>query len=126
MHDRDTTLTKSFDEQFSSGTKEVKISAFRSPNTNAFVERFIQLIKQECRDHFIAFGQRHFDHLCREHGIHYHDERPYQGVNNALIRRRKAAKVKSKGANADIVRVSDLRCRERLGNLLKSYSRKAA
>jgi putative transposase len=64
MHDRDTKFTKSFDAQFTSGTKNVKISAFRAPNTNAFVERFIQSIKQECLDHFVLLGQGHFNHLC--------------------------------------------------------------
>lgn len=126
MHDRDTKFTKSFDEKFSSGTKEVKISSFRAPNTNAFVERFIQSIKQECLDHFVVFGQRHFDHLCREYGVHYHEERPHQGVDNTLIRRPRAAKTKPTAANAEIARISELRCKERLGGLLKSNSRRAA
>ena len=71
MHDRDTKFAKSFNEKFSIGTKEVKISAFRSPNTNAFVERFIQSIKQECLDHFVVFGRDHFDHICSEYSMHY-------------------------------------------------------
>ncbi len=45
MHDRDTKFTKSFDEAFSAGKRDVKVSAFRSPNTNAYVERFIQTLQ---------------------------------------------------------------------------------
>jgi len=50
MHDRDTKFTKLFDEAFTSGQRNVKVSTFRSPNTNASVERFIQSLQQECLD----------------------------------------------------------------------------
>jgi putative transposase len=126
MHDRDTKFTKSFNEKFSSGKKEVKISAFRSPNTNAFVERFIQSIKQECLDHFVVFGQAHFNHLCREYAVHYHEERPHQGADNAVLQQSTTTKAQPTAANADTICLSELRCKERLGGLLKSYSRKAA
>jgi len=75
---------------------------------------------------FIVFGQKHFNHLCREYCVHYHEERPHQGVDNAVLQHCTAAKPKPNAANADIVRISELRCKERLGGLLKSYSRKAA
>ena len=52
------------------GKKEVRISAFRSPNTNAFIERFIQSIKQECLDHFVVFSRDHFNHICDENSVH--------------------------------------------------------
>ena len=124
MHDRDTKFTKAFNEKFSTGKKEVRISAFRSPNTNAFVERFIQSIKQECLDHFVVFGRDHFDHLCAEYSVHYIEERPHQGIENATIGkpRRKEKPPSSPG----VIRLSDLRCTERLGGLLKHYSCKAA
>ena len=51
---------------------EVKHAPIRSPNTVAFVERFVQTIQQECLDHFIVFGESHMDHLCREFVEHYH------------------------------------------------------
>jgi hypothetical protein len=35
--------------------------AFRAPNTAAFVERFVQRIKQECLAYFVGFGSRHLD-----------------------------------------------------------------
>jgi putative transposase len=38
---------------------------YRSPNLNAYVERFVQSIKQECLDKFIVFGLEHIDHLNR-------------------------------------------------------------
>ena len=32
-------------------------NAYRAPNTNAFVERFIQSISTECLDRFVIFGE---------------------------------------------------------------------
>jgi putative transposase len=42
MHDRDTKFTVSFDRTLRDGGVQVKRSTYRSPNTCAFVERFIQ------------------------------------------------------------------------------------
>jgi transposase InsO family protein len=59
MHDRDTKFTASFDGLLESAGLEIKLAAHRSPNINAFVERFIQTIQQECLDYFIVFGRQH-------------------------------------------------------------------
>ena len=127
MHDRDTKFTKSFDEKFDSRSQEVKISAYRSPNTCAYVERFIQTLQQECLDHFIVFGQDHFNHLCSEYVAHYHEERPHQSLDNGLLphpKRRKGKKHLKEDTKT--IRLSDIRCNERLGGLLKHYSHKKA
>jgi putative transposase len=76
QHDLDTKFTKLFDQQLKSYRVQ---NAYRSPNTNAFVERFIQSIGQECLDRFVMFGQQHLDALCAAHLAHYHIERPHQG-----------------------------------------------
>lgn len=129
MHDRDTKFTKSFDEMFAGKKSEVKISAFRSPNTCAFVERFIQTIKQECLDHFVVFGRIHFGHICEHFVEHYHLERPHQSHENDVLpiakgKGKKKAKEPSDGSGA--IPLSQVHCKERLGGLLKHYSRKAA
>jgi putative transposase len=90
QHDRDTKFTKLFDAALRSRRVKVMKSAFCAPNTNAFVERFIQSIGQECLDRFIAFGTQHLDHLCREYLALYHEARPHQGIDNELIVRPKA------------------------------------
>lgn len=45
----------------------------------------VQTLQQECLDHFIVFGKKHLDHLVREYLIHYHTERPHQGVGNVPL-----------------------------------------
>jgi putative transposase len=114
MHDRDTKFTKSFDVVLNSSGVETRKSAFRSPNTVAFVERFIQTIQQECLDYFIVFGEMHMDYLVREFLEYYHEERPHQGLGNRPI--------SGEPPPAD----GELHCRTRLGGLLKHYYRAAA
>jgi putative transposase len=87
---------------------------------NAFVERFVQSIKQECLDNFVVFGAAHLDVLCREYLEYYLTERPHQGRENELLVGAQVA------ATEGLPTVADIRCRTRLGGLLKSYHRKAA
>jgi putative transposase len=67
QHDRDRKFTKSFDQLLKRRRVEVKKVAFRSPNTNAFVERFVQSIQEECLDSFLIFGEQHMNHVCQEY-----------------------------------------------------------
>ncbi len=75
QRDRDTKFTKSFDGVLKRNRAKVVSNAYRSPNTNAFVERFIQSIETECLDRFVVFGTQHLDHLGAEYLAHYHEER---------------------------------------------------
>jgi putative transposase len=92
----------------------VKRISYRAPNLNAYVERFIQTIQVECLDHFLIFGEKHFDYLVREYVEHYHTERPHQGQKNRLLIGRSPPNE------------GEIRCVTRLGGLLKHYHRVAA
>lgn len=128
MHDRDTKFTASFDEVLKAGGAKVVKTAYRSPNTAAFVERFIQTLQQECLDYFVVFGEKHMNHLVAEMVAHYHEERPHQGEENETLRPSsvEVSTKKQKSAPPDVVPLSNITCRQRLGGLLKHYSRKAA
>ena len=127
MHDRDTKFTASFDEVLNAGNVAVQKSPFRSPNTVAFVERFIQTIQQECLDHFVIFGERHFNDLATEWLEHYHQERPHQAKENEVLALPKGARMKpAKRRNHDKSERAGIECRERLGGLVKHYYRRAA
>jgi putative transposase len=107
---------------------KVKVNQFRSPNTNAFVERFVQSIQQECLDRFVIFGESHMDHVCKEYLEYYHTERPHQGqgIENQLLNRQKRRGRPSKKQRVnEVLPLHDVRRSERLGGLLKSYWRKA-
>jgi putative transposase len=87
----------------------------RSPNLNAFAERFVGSVRAECLARIVPLGEAHLRAAIRAFVDHYHEERPHQGLSNALI----APKTPSIGRGA-------VRCRERLGGVLKFYYRAAA
>src|SRR5207342_2299826 len=55
----------------------------RAPN--AYAERFVRSIKEECLDRMIPLGERHFRCAITEFVEHYHLERNHQGLDNRLI-----------------------------------------
>jgi putative transposase len=122
QHDRDSKFTATFDARLKQSGLRIAKSAYRSPNTAAFVERFIQTLQQECLDYFFVFGERHMNYLCSQFVEHYHAERPHQGLENELILPAK----KKRKREADVVPLSEVACKSRLGGLLKHYYRKAA
>ena len=87
----------------------------RSPNLNAYAERFVRSIKSECTERVIFFGERSLRHAIGEYLEHYNEERPHQGIGNRPI----ALDPESPPASAVV-------CRERLGGLLRSYTGVAA
>jgi len=88
IHDRDPLFATSFRELLrSSGVEAVKLSA-RSPNLNAYAERFVRSIKSECLAQIIPLGERHLRHVLKEYTEHYHIERNPQGLGNRLVEAR--------------------------------------
>ena len=57
----------------------------RAPNANAYAERFVRSIKEECLNRVVPLGERHFRHLLREYVAHYHHERNHQGRGNCTL-----------------------------------------
>ena len=78
-------FTEKFDEIFKTEGIKVKKLPFRSPNLNAFSERWVQSAQNECLNHFVVFGERHLDHLLREYEDFYNTVRPHQGLGNRTI-----------------------------------------
>jgi putative transposase len=114
--DRDTKYTEDFRDSLDrAGVKPVRCPA-RAPNCNAFAERFVRSIKDECLDRMILFGEASLRRALKEYGVHYQTERNHQGVGNQLLQ--PTATVSS----AD----EPIQCRERLGGMLNFYYREAA
>ena len=62
---------------------------YRAPNANAYAERFVRSIREECLDRVIPLGERHLRRTLAEFVVHYHCERNHQGLDNALIEDRR-------------------------------------
>jgi putative transposase len=92
----------------------VVLTPARAPNANAYAERFVRSIKEECLDRLIPIGERHFRHAVMEYVEHYHEERNHQGLDNGII------------TGPPVIQMtSRVRCRPRLGGLLNFYARAA-
>ncbi|PTY02067.1 integrase [Verrucomicrobia bacterium LW23] len=121
LRDGDTKFTQAFDEVFKSEGIKVKKLPRESPNLNAFAERLVQTIKNECLRHFVVFGQKHLEFLLREFASYYNTVRPHQGIANRTI-----GNIIPFPTQAAPLRPEDIQCDSKLGGLLRHYSRKAA
>jgi transposase InsO family protein len=88
----------------------------RSPNLNAFAERFVRSINEECLNRMIFLGQSSLRHAVTQYLSHYHGERNHQGLRNRLL-------IPSRVMGEPGVPVKR---RERLGGMLSYYHREAA
>jgi hypothetical protein len=85
LHDRDTKFCASFRSALASGgVKTIPLPA-KSPNLNAFAERWIRSVKQECLSKLILFGEGPPARVLTEYSRHYHSERNHQGKRNRLL-----------------------------------------
>ena len=83
--DRDPLYTAAFRDLLrDSGVKPLLLPA-RSPNLNAFAERFVGSVKSECLERIVPLGEGHLRAAVRAFVDHYHEERPHQGLGNELI-----------------------------------------
>ena len=80
IRDRDTKFTRSFDEVFTSIGIESIRTPVRSPRANAYAERFVRTIRQECLDHLLVVSRRHLDQVLAEYVRHYNEARPHRGL----------------------------------------------
>jgi transposase InsO family protein len=116
LHDRDTKFCASFQNTLrSAGIQPLRLPA-RSPNLNAFAERWVRSIKSECLSKLILFGEASLRRAVTEFIEYYHLERPHQGKGNQLL----FPSPVSPPAHAGRVQ-----CHDRLGGLLKFYQRVA-
>jgi hypothetical protein len=85
LHDRDTKYTQSFRAIIASGRVEPLALPARSPNLNAYAERCVRSVKEECLSKVILFGERSLRRALSEYVEHYHAERNHQEKGNVLL-----------------------------------------
>jgi hypothetical protein len=116
LHDHDTKFTQSFRAILVSGRVRPLALPARSPNLNAYAERWVRSVKEECPSKVILFGERSLRRALSHYVDHFHTERNHQGKGNVLLFPRAT----------DRHREGPVQCRERLGGLLCYYHREAA
>jgi transposase InsO family protein len=117
IHDRDGKYCPAFHQIIdAAGVKRVPLPP-RSPNLNAYAERWVRSVKEECLARLILFGEASLRHALTQYVEHFHHERNHQGKGNVLL---------FPAVSQSPAREGSIQCRERLGGLLKYYERKAA
>jgi transposase InsO family protein len=118
LHDRDGKFCPLFRETIQAGkVRPLKLPA-RSPNLNAFAERWVRSVKAECLSRLIFFGENSLRRALTQYTEHYHGERNHQGKGNKrLLPFPRGPARRHRGA---------IQCKQRLGGLLKYYERQAA
>jgi transposase InsO family protein len=114
--DRDTKYSAAFRAFLAREGVDVIRLPPRSPNLNAFAERFVRSIKSECLSKLIPIGAPMLRRALREYMAHYHAERNHQGLHNKLIASTPIQSSKTQRID----------CRIRLGGMLHFYERAAA
>lgn len=116
LHDRDTKFCPAFRNVLKSAGVRPVVLPPQSPNLNAFAERWVRSVKQECLSKLILFGETSLRRALTEYVAHFHGERNHQGKQNQILFSPVRGRSTRKGR---------VRCNERLGGLLKYYSRAA-
>jgi putative transposase len=119
LHDRDTKYTQSFRAIINSGQVKTLALPAHSPNLNAYAERWVRSVKEECLSKLILFGERSLRRALSEYVAHYHAERNHQGKSNILL-------FPLFPRVTEMRREGPVQCRERLGGLLRYYHQEAA
>ncbi len=88
----------------------------RSPDLNAYIERFMKSLKSESLSRMIFFGEESLRRAVAAYLDHYHAERNHQGLGNQIIE-----------AGDELGQIAGkVECREHLGGSLRYYYREAA
>jgi putative transposase len=113
--DRDLKWSAAVERFLETAGARVIRTPFLAPNCNAYAERFVRSIREECLNRVIPLGERHLRRTLAEFVAHYHGERNHQGLGNVLIDRPPPQR-----ADGHVHR------HQRVGGLLSYYYRAAA
>ena len=115
VRDRDTKFTAAFDAVFASLGIETIRTPVASPRANAFAERFVRTVRQDCLDHPLVVSRRHLEVVLAEYIRHYNQARPHGGLQlDQPLPRRVTA-----DSSGTVIR------RDVLGGILHEYERAA-
>jgi hypothetical protein len=83
LHDRDSKYCSSFRQVIEAGNVKTLALPPRSPNLNAYAERWVRSVKEECLAKLILLGEGSLRRALRHYEAHYHEERNHQPTSHA-------------------------------------------
>lgn len=115
IHDRDTKFSSSFDALFQSEGIRTIQTPIQAPNANAYAERWVRSVREECLDKLIIVNEKHLKGVMNEYVTYYNTARPHQGIQQQIP------------IAPDISTESGpVRCRDVLGGIIHDYYREVA
>jgi putative transposase len=114
IRDNDGKYGPEFDSVFASEAIQVVHTPFKAPRANAYAERWVRAVREECLDRVIVLNQGHLAYILREYEHYFNYARPHQGIEQQ-IPCRKAVQVTT----------GKVICRDILGGVIHDYSRVA-
>jgi putative transposase len=121
IRDRDSKFTRTFDDVFAADGIRTITTPVQAPNANAFAERWVRTVRQECLDWMLILGRRHLARVLDKYVRHCNDERPHRGL--AL---RPPRGVDIEVAPGGVTAAVSVGRRDRLGGLVHEYYQVAA
>ena len=80
IRDRDSKFTAAFDAVFrAAGVETVKIPP-RAPRANAYAERWVRTVREECLDWTLVWNRWHLQRVLAGYLEHYNTGRPHRGI----------------------------------------------
>ena len=117
VRDRD----RKYPDEFDTFWRDAEVRAIRipprAPMANSYVEAYIGSFKREILNHFVCFSRSQLYYINRVWLRHYHEQRPHRGVGRDNTVLDENFVPQSEGA---------VRCRTKLGGLIREYYREAA
>ncbi|MEO8288772.1 MAG: integrase core domain-containing protein [Chloroflexota bacterium] len=80
IHDRDAKFPISFDSVFAAEGIEILRTPYRTPTANAFAERWVRSVREECLDKLVILNEAHLHRVLTEYVSYYNQARPHQGI----------------------------------------------
>ena len=59
---------------------KVRLTPKRTPNANAFAERWVRSVREECLDHLLIWNEAHLRRVLDEYVSYFNQRRPHQGL----------------------------------------------
>jgi hypothetical protein len=111
----DTRFTDAFDTVFESEGMALVDIPRQAPNANAFAERWVRSVREECLDKLIILNERHRRRVWHEYAAYYNMRRPHHGLEQD-----------SPAGTLLGPQEGKVRYRNVLGGILRDYCRDAA
>jgi putative transposase len=112
IRDNDKKYTAAFDTVFESSQIHIIPTPIQAPNANAYMERWVRTVREECLDHILIINETHLRRVLIEFLDYYNARRPHQGLHQQSPIPRLASAVTGQISRCKI-----------LGGIINDYSR---